>query len=403
MPMPRLLWLAICLAACETAVAQPIDHRPAAAIDWGSVFAPRPQAVSSQPHPAVARITVHERDGIAYGSGTLVDVADEHGLVVTNWHVVCDAAGDIEVQFPDGFRSKAKVLKTDQTWDLAALVIWKPLASPAPLSAQPPRPGEPLTIAGYGSGDFRAATARCTQYVSPGERQPFEMVEVGAQARQGDSGGPILNQRGELAGVLFGAARGTTSGSHVGRVRTFLATVSPRLVDPAMTPYSASGNEQIASTNPFATPTGEILSTQVAMTDSTATNPPPVANAAAPAATAMVPVPARDIHSSELDPRPPVTRTASGRATQITLGSLPDRPGATSETGEEMSKAESLLPLWSRPLPENPAPVEPAESPVAASNEFWSRLIGEHPIDQGKSLLALLAIVGIAARFVRSS
>jgi hypothetical protein len=53
------------------------------------------------------------------------------------------------------------------------------------------------------------------------------MVEVNVQARQGDSGGPIFNEQGELAGVLFGAGRGTTSGSYAGRVERFLAGAWP--------------------------------------------------------------------------------------------------------------------------------------------------------------------------------
>ena len=46
---------------------------------------------------------------------------------------------------------------------------------------------------------------------------PVEMVELSAAARKGDSGGPILNSRGELAGVLFGAGFGRTTGSYCGR------------------------------------------------------------------------------------------------------------------------------------------------------------------------------------------
>ena len=41
-------------------------------------------------------------------------------------------------------------------------------------------------------------------------------------AREGDSGGPIFNERGELAGVLFGSGGGATAGSYAGRVREFL-------------------------------------------------------------------------------------------------------------------------------------------------------------------------------------
>ncbi len=162
---------------------------------------------------------------MSLGSGSLVAVNDSFGLVLTNWHVVRDAAGQVGVIFPDGFRSAATVARIDRDWDLAALVIWRPSVPPIPLSSQAPRPGDVLTIAGYGSGPYRAVSGRCTEYVAPAENLPYEMVELDAPARQGDSGGPILNSRGELAGVLFGTAFGRTTGSYCGRVRWFLASV----------------------------------------------------------------------------------------------------------------------------------------------------------------------------------
>ena len=185
---------------------------------WGRLTAP------ATPRPAVARIMAPEHEGFSLGSGTLVAVSQEHGLVVTNWHVVRDATGQIVVSFPDGFRSGATVLATDPDWDLAALAIWRPEVQPVPF-ARAPQPGESLTIAGYGSGQYREATGRCVQYVAPGQNFPPEMVELAAAARQGDSGGPIFNERGELAGVLFGAAMGRTTGSYAGRVQQFLTPV----------------------------------------------------------------------------------------------------------------------------------------------------------------------------------
>ena len=181
------------------------------------------------PHPSVVRISAAEPGAMSHGSGTLVGVRGEYGLVVTNWHVIREARGSIVVAFPGGFRSAAAVAKVDEDWDLAALLIWRPDAAPVPISRRTPRPGDSLTIAGYGAGDFRAATGRCTQYVAPGMNMPYEMVEVSAQARQGDSGGPIFNDQGELAGVLFGAAGGTTSGSYCGRVRYFVESVWPAI------------------------------------------------------------------------------------------------------------------------------------------------------------------------------
>jgi len=186
-----------------------------------------------RPHPAVVRVIVPERGSTSYGSGTLVDVCGEYGLVVTNWHVVCDAAGPPTVVFPDGFRSAAQVVKVDRDWDLAALAIWKPSVVPVPLAPRAPRPGEKLSIAGYGGGPYRQVAGACTQYVAPGRSHPMEMVELAASARQGDSGGPIFNNQGELAGVLFGEGHGRTAGSYCGRVRQFLASVVPAAGAPA--------------------------------------------------------------------------------------------------------------------------------------------------------------------------
>jgi S1-C subfamily serine protease len=202
----------------------------AATAAWGW---PAPTDESAQrPHPAVVRIIVPNRDGTSLGSGSLVAVTPTHGLVVTNWHVVREASGTITVAFPDGFRSAATVLRIVRDWDLAALAIWKPGVQPIPLATAAPQLGETLTIAGYGKGDYRASSGRCTQYVSPGGRLPYEIVELGTSAREGDSGGPILNGRGELSGVLFGTSVGLfgrTMGSYCGRVRYFLAPSATEL------------------------------------------------------------------------------------------------------------------------------------------------------------------------------
>ncbi|REJ94051.1 MAG: serine protease [Planctomycetota bacterium] len=190
---------------------------------------PSPRPTRFAPHPAVARLSVADASGHSLGSGTLIYVTAEHGLVLTNWHVVRDAVGPIEVVFADGFRSGGTVLKVDHDWDLAAVGIWRPPVEPVELANHPPQPGERLTIAGWGSGNFREASGRCLQYLSPGDGHPFEIVELGAEARQGDSGGPIFNERGQLAGVLLGAADGRTVGSYCGRVGHFLADVTPVL------------------------------------------------------------------------------------------------------------------------------------------------------------------------------
>ncbi len=222
-PVPLgILLLAACPARAQVDFFPPTRQVPSAA----------PRAAAAPPHPAVVRVIAPGRNTVSLGSGTLVAVTEKHGLVLTNWHVVEEATGPVRVVFPDGFQSAGTVMKVDHDWDLAAIGIWKPNVDPVPLATQPPRPGDPLVIAGYGSGDYRAVAGRCTQYVAPGPKAPYEMVELSVAARQGDSGGPIFNQQGQLAGVLFGAGRGTTSGSYCGRVQQFLVSVLPEFTHP---------------------------------------------------------------------------------------------------------------------------------------------------------------------------
>lgn len=221
---------ASCLACWVVLVLFPADSARSQSLRdlIGSVGAPR-ASVNTPPLPSVARIIVPERNGTSFGSGSLVFAERDYALVVTNWHVVSDRVGEVSVQFPDGFQSAGKVLKVDRDWDLAAIGIWRPQVEPMRLAAQAPQIGDALAIAGYGSGQWRLAPGRCTQFVSPGSSFPADMIEVSVEARQGDSGGPILNQQGEIAGVLFGAGRGSTSGSHAPRVQSFLESVYPIL------------------------------------------------------------------------------------------------------------------------------------------------------------------------------
>jgi len=292
-------------------------------------------------HPGVVRVIVPNREGLSLGSGALVAVNETHGLVVTNWHVVRDQSGPITVAFPNGFRSAAKLLRTDRDWDLAALAIGRPNVSPIPLSSEAPRPGEMLTIAGYGKGWYRAATGRCTQYVSPGGNLPFEMVELATPAREGDSGGPILNGRGELAGVLFGSSFGPwgrTTGSYCGRVRWFLASV---VDDFHRLPGDAT---MIAQRPPQAGP-----------------NPP------APAAVSVQPYPA----------------TAGNAMAGAAAG---PEPAATSAGGRQGVLPGGIAAAAPR------SPASPA-APTAAINRPLPDLPGPGPCDQAKTILALVGVV----------
>ncbi len=308
------------------------------------------------PHPAVVRVLAEESDGIAQGSGTLVDVREQFGLVITNWHVVRNASGAVNVVFPDGFQSAARVVRSDRDWDLAALLIWRPRVAPVPLANDAPRPGDPLVIAGYGSGAYRSAPGQCTQYLAPGVDRPFEIVEVSTAARQGDSGGPIFNSRRELAGVLFGSDGGSTSGSYAGRVRQFLEPV-----------WGAATN----------LPTDTLLASQSASTSS-----PSGSSTQSPRGLQRLPA---VTHANPTSGRA-ITASPASQGT-ISLAPLPDRSDAAAGT---LSHNGSTIPL----TPE----ASSMDGTIGAVT--WEDFAGR-TIDQ--QIKTVLAIIGLAAVFMQFS
>lgn len=327
------------------------------------------QVVSQTPHPSVARIIVPEGDGFAYGSGTLVDANDTMGLVVTNWHVVSGGRGQITVRFPDGFESPAQVLKTDRDWDLAALAIRRPNVAPVRLSTRVPQPGEVLTIAGYGSGNYRAMSGPCTQFVSPGDAFPFEMVELRARARQGDSGGPILNTRGELAGVLFGEGGGNTSGSHCGRVHLFLTGLRA----PA----------------PFSPATQQVALTSMPQRSSVAAN----SAASTISVTPQQPQPVVPIAPAPVTPATLAPRAEPALASDTSLANSSIRTPPISSTG------------WQSPMPTTysssfpPVASQPSRSPspddLIAWQE-WQDILGHSQPERIKTILAAIGVLLLA-------
>ena len=291
------------LVALMVLLPQPRQASAQGATSWGwgrqqQVFDPElfgDYLLSGQtPHPAVARIVAPEPGGVSLGSGVLVDANATQGLVLTNWHVIRDSRSAVLVQFPDGFQSAGTVIRFDEAWDLAAISIWKPSAMPVALAGRNPVPGEPLSIAGYGRGAYRAQTGRCTEYLSPGAGYPNELVELAAPARQGDSGGPILDADGRLAGVLFGEGEGRTVGSCVSRLRIFLASVGSDGFVPAA---------RVAEAAPPAHP-------QTASRPQAAAMPPAVSHRGPPVLPAAVSL-GRSTALPQLPPQPPATRSAT--------------------------------------------------------------------------------------------
>ena len=363
------------------------------------------------PHPAVVRIIVDDGNGTSYGSGTLIARSEQVSMVITNWHVIRDAKGEITVAFPDGFRSSARVAKKDRNWDLAALVIWTPKVDAVPIAARAARPGDPLAIAGYGSGQYRMVAGKCTQYVAPGLNFPYEMLELSVEARQGDSGGPILNEQGELAGVLFGAGRGTTSGSYSGRVQQFLDPLLKQLKPvgqlasrPATQPLPFSSPSLSNEEDPLTTgdlenevaeqpePEAEVAEAEAeGIATQEAVEGAPIADldqeGVLPEQLAQLPEEESSVPSEQVAVADPVEQQESEVADDVNFRLVPVRSAQAKATSDN-SPAFKMVPVSDVP------------GSGFGNGDGWQRFANGSLFDQIKGLLALVGLFYLATLLV---
>ena len=173
----------------------------------------------------VANLTGSSR---CHGSGTLVHNDDSRGIILTCGHLFRDEIGTITVRFSDGRSVDAELLAVDQTWDLAALAIVRPGVAPVKIAADCPVPGEQLESCGYGTdGNYRCSRGRALGYAKTLATQTHETLQISGCVRQGDSGGPVLNRRGELVAVVWGTDGQSVMGTFCGRIRRFLRGILP--------------------------------------------------------------------------------------------------------------------------------------------------------------------------------
>jgi S1-C subfamily serine protease len=144
----------------------------------------------------------------ALGSGVIIDA---QGDILTALHVVRGAA-TIEVSFADGSSSAASVASTDAKHDIAVLTPSTPPAAvvPAVLGGTPQigdqvfAVGNPLElVASLSSGVVSGLNRTFTP--AGGSSLPG-MIQFDAAVNPGSSGGPLLNAKGQVIGIVTGLA-----------------------------------------------------------------------------------------------------------------------------------------------------------------------------------------------------
>ncbi|ANH38612.1 Serine protease Do-like HtrA [Nocardioides dokdonensis FR1436] len=182
-------------------------------------------AVAETLLPATVQIVAEfgSDDEGATGSGFILD---RQGHVITNNHVVADAAdgGKIQVVDQDGSRYAASVVGRSPVYDLAVLAVpGLEGTEPASLGASSAlRVGETVVAIGsplglsstVTSGIVSALQRPVTTGDSANESSYINAVQTDAAINPGNSGGPLVNLLGQVVGV--NSAIATTGGGSFG-------------------------------------------------------------------------------------------------------------------------------------------------------------------------------------------
>ena len=168
--------------------------------------------------PAVVRIDTVRRVinplGGLFGSGPSIQqqqgqgsgfITRSDGVILTNAHVV-DGATEVDVTLPDGRSYSGKVLGADPVTDVAVVKVAASGLPVAPLGdSTKVRPGEWAIAIGNPLGLDNTVTAgiisavQRTNAIGEGQRVPY--IQTDAAVNPGNSGGPLINDRGQVIGI----------------------------------------------------------------------------------------------------------------------------------------------------------------------------------------------------------
>ena len=153
------------------------------------------------------------------GSGFILD---KQGHILTNNHVI-DNAQRVEVTLSDKHKYKATVVGVDKAHDLALLLINNaPNLQPATLAdSQSLTVGQRVYAIGnpFGlSGTMTRGIISAIRSIHGPQGNPIEdAIQTDASVNPGNSGGPLLNSRGEVIGITtLIASNGADQSSGIG-------------------------------------------------------------------------------------------------------------------------------------------------------------------------------------------
>ena len=139
----------------------------------------------------------------ASGTGFFIT---EDGYILTNHHVV-DGASSVSVTLYNGETYDAKVIGSDEDYDIAVLKIDVTGATPVVLGdSSKVAIGESVAAVGNPLGELTFSMSEgivsCVNRAVNVDGTPFNMIQVDCSINPGNSGGPLFNSYGEVIGIV---------------------------------------------------------------------------------------------------------------------------------------------------------------------------------------------------------
>lgn len=135
-------------------------------------------------------------------------ILNEEGLIATNYHVV-ESGGEITVIFYNGEEVPAKVLNYDQASDLAVIQLTKTVDIPGTVTlgdSDNLQVGESVIAIGNPlskefAGTVTSGIVSATDRTVSVDGAEYRYIQTDAAINGGNSGGPLINARGEVIGI----------------------------------------------------------------------------------------------------------------------------------------------------------------------------------------------------------
>lgn len=165
--------------------------------------------------PSVVSVQVRTGQGGGEGSGVIWD--GSRGLIVTNDHVV-SGAQEVQVSLNDGTTMAAQVRGTDPVTDLAVIQVQRTDLPSAPFAEELPRVGELAIAIGNPLGFENSVTAGIVSALnrSLGQEPFIDLVQTDAPISPGNSGGALINERGQVIGINSAGIPSTENANSLG-------------------------------------------------------------------------------------------------------------------------------------------------------------------------------------------